>query len=236
MAFFDVFAKDKGTYFGNLIENKTKFKEFKYISRFLKHRSIDILEIGPGQGKLANIFIKNGFTNYDVVEPNDLMRSNLISLGVRSAKNYCIPKLNEADETYDLIIITDVFEHLNDFKEGDFFITEAHRVLRKSGKLFVLSPDYIDWRKDFWNCDPSHNLVTTLRRLKMLYRDHNFKILSYKYTYAFLDGIIGYVIGKFVKLITCRSTGNSLESKIYKLRLTFLRRFSIIGKKRSKDV
>ena len=39
-------------------------------------------EIGPGHGELASRFIEAGFSNYDVVEPNDLMRSGLQQAGV----------------------------------------------------------------------------------------------------------------------------------------------------------
>jgi SAM-dependent methyltransferase len=231
MAFFDVFATGSGTFLGNFIEDKTKLKELRYISKFISNKNIEILEVGPGQGKLSKLFIANGYTNYDVVEPHDLMRNNLLSAGVRNARNYSIPELKEKDESYDLIIISDVFEHLNDFKEGFLFISEAYRVLKKGGKLFVLSPDCNDWKMDFWNCDPSHNLVTTVRRLMVLYHDSKFKIIDYKYTYACFDGLFGFLSGKFVKLITFWSSGNSLDCKPYKLRLTFLRRFSIIGEK-----
>jgi len=231
MAFFDVFATGNSTFLGNFLEDKTKEKEFRYISGFLKDKKLEILEIGPGQGKLSKFFISNGYTNYDVVEPHDLMRNNLLSAGVRKAMSYSIPELQEKDESYDLIIVSDVFEHLNDFKEGFLFISEAYRVLKKGGKLFILSPDCNDWKMDFWNCDPSHNLVTTVRRLMVLYHDSKFKILDYQYNYACFAGLSGYLIGKFVKLITFWSSGNSLDSKPYKLRLTFLRRFLIIGEK-----
>jgi 2-polyprenyl-3-methyl-5-hydroxy-6-metoxy-1,4-benzoquinol methylase len=123
MAFYNYFVTNKATGLGSLIELKTKEKEFQYIKKYLNHNS-EILEIGAGKGILANIFIKNGFKNYDIVEPNDILRNKLIDKeGIRYAKNYFIPNLQEEDAFYDLIVLTHVFEHLNDCKEAKKFIS-----------------------------------------------------------------------------------------------------------------
>jgi len=241
MAFYDHFAKSKATGLGSLIELKTKEREFNYITKYLNKDS-EILEIGAGQGILANIFTQNGFNNYDVVEPNDIMRNNLTNGGgIRQAKNYFIPNLQEEDASYDCIMLTHVFEHLNDCNEAKKFMSEVHRVLKPKGLVFIVCPDYMDWAKDFHGCDFTHNNITTVRRVMELFVGENLETVTHKYTYACFEGLFGYLVSRLVKLATFWTRGNCLEPchnisayidiKAYKLRLTFSRNFSIIGQK-----
>lgn len=231
MGYFDHFAKSKPTRFGKIIEDRTIEKEFRIISRFMLNPELEILEIGPGKGGLAKKFIEMGYQNYDVVEPNVLMRDNFVRSGVRKIKNYEIPELKERDGSYDIIICCDVFEHLNDTKEAKLFISEVHRVLRKEGLIFILSPDYLDWGKDFFNCDFSHSNITSVRRVIQLFYNNNIATVHYNYFYSCFEGILGKNLNIAVKIITFFNKGNSLDSKLYKLRLTFLRRFIMIGRK-----
>lgn len=207
-------------------------RQFRFVVRHLStDRSIDILEIGPGHGELATRFMGSGFRDYDVVEPNDSLRAKLQSVGVRHAKSYLIPDLAEADGSYDLIVICDVFEHLNDAKEAQRFIAEAHRVLRPGGMLFVLSPDLMDWREDFYNCDFSHSNPTTVRRTLEMFHNQGLECVEFTYLYSCFGGPLGYLLNRLVKLSTFWTSGEDTDFKPYKLRLTFLRRFLVLGRK-----
>jgi len=202
MTFFDHFAKTDVTALGALIEFKTKENEFNYIAKFLNSGS-EILEIGAGQGILANIFSNNNFIHYDIVEPNDIMQNNLIQGGcVRHAKNYFIPGLLEEDSSYDLIILTHLFQHLNDCNEAKKCISEVRRVLKPNGLIFLVSPDYNDWKKDFHDCDFTHNYITTLRHVKELFLGEDIEIIGHKHTYACFESLSGYLISKIIKIAT----------------------------------
>jgi SAM-dependent methyltransferase len=233
MSYFDYFAKSRSTKIGGYLHGKKTTNEFKYILNILNNKSysMEILEIGPGKGDLAKLFLKCKFNNYDIVEPNDLMRNKLKQKGIRKGKNYMIPYLNEKNDSYDLIIISNVFEHLNDTSEAKIFISEVRRVLKKGGYIFILSPDILDWGLDFWNCDFSHSNPTSIRRTIQLFLNNNLKVISYKYTYSCFEGLLGYIINRIIKLFTFLAKGNYLNSKLYKLKLTFSRRFLIIGQK-----
>jgi SAM-dependent methyltransferase len=228
--YFDHFIGGKPTQIGDFLHHKKIVNEFKLINKFVQNSNIEILEIGPGKGDLAITFLKNGYVKYDIVEPNDIMRSELVKVGVRSAKNYMVPELREKDGSYDLIIASDVFEHLNSAKEAHLFISEAKRVLRKNGLLFILSPDYLDWKEDFFNCDFSHSNPTSIRRTMQLFYNSNITTVYWDYSYACFKGATGKLLNMAIKTITHFSKGNSLDSKPYKLRLTFLGRIRIIGK------
>ena len=228
MAFYDHFAFGQPTRIGLWLEQKAKENEYNYLKSFLPDdKNISILEIGPGKGLLAIIFMENGYKNYDIVEPNHIMNKNMIEKGVRKAGNYFIPRLQENDNSYDLIIATHVFEHLNDAKEADLFISEAKRVLRKEGMIFIVSPDYNNFKNDFFNCDYSHNYVTTLRRTMQIFANHRLRTLGFKYTYSCFQGMLGALLSKIVKLATFWCHGNSIDSKPYNLRLTFSKCFAI---------
>lgn len=234
MSYFDHFAQQDITIFGAALSAKENKNSFNYIIKHLsfKQKDIDILEIGPGRGNLAVLFMDKGYLNYDVVEPNDTMRDDLKKKGVRCAKNYLIPGLDEADQSYDLIILFDVFEHLHNTPEAQLFISEVHRVLKENGYIVIACPDLRDWGFDFWNCDYTHSNPTSVRRVSELLLNADMVTTSWKYTYSCFEGIFGYIVSRLVKLLTTFVNGESIHSKLYKLRLTFLRQFIIIGQAR----
>ena len=210
--------------------------QFAFLSRHLPGgRNVDILEIGPGHGEFAVRVMAAGYCNYDVVEPNPTLRAKLEALGVRNAKSYLIPDLSEADESYDAIIMCDVFEHLNDVREAHRFVSEAKRVLRKGGILFILSPDLMDWKEDFYNCDFSHSNPTTVRRTHEMFINEELATAGFQYAYSGFRGAIGYAVSRLVKILTSCARSEDLDNKLYKLRLTFLRRFMIVGRKDAHD-
>jgi len=155
----------------------------------------------------------------------------LLKQGVRSAKNYLVPHLKEADESYDVIIASDLVEHLNDAREAQIFISEISRVLRKNGIVAILSPDCLSWKEDFFNCDFSHSYVTTVRRMILLFYNHNIETLKFCYFSFFLTGVAAQVGSFLIKHLLFFAKGNQVDSKLYKLKLMFLRRFLIIGRK-----
>lgn len=232
MAYFDHFATSKSTGIGNWLTARAIEQQFRFLSAHLPvERKPEILEIGPGQGEFAARLMAGGYANYDVVEPNPTMRAKAESLGVRCVKSYLIPNLIEADDSYDAIILCDVFEHLNDARDAQRFVAEAKRVLRKGGILVILSPDFMDWKDDFYNCDFSHSNPTTVRRTHEMFLNERLATVAYVYSYSGFRGPVGSLLNHLVKMVTFWTSGEDLDFKLYKLRLTFLRHFMIIGKK-----
>jgi len=232
MAYFDHFATGTSTGIGDWLNRHAIDRQFHFLARYLPpERNPELLEIGPGQGEFATKLMAAGYKNYDVIEPNATLRAKLESLGVRRAKSYLIPELHEPDEAYDAIIVCDVFEHLNDTREAQRFVSEAKRVLRRGGILFILSPDFMDWAADFYNCDFSHSNPTTVRRTHEMFMNEDLATLAFSYTYSGFTGPLGFSLSKAIKALTSWCSGEDLDFKPYKLRLTFLRRFMIVGRK-----
>lgn len=230
MGYYDHFI-DKTTKTGDKLTLKSKRREFSIISGFLKDKNSRILEIGPGKGLLAKIFMTNGYTNYDVVEPNDRMREELKRMGVKRAESYLVPPLKEQDNSYDAVVLINTFEHLSGSEAASLMVKEANRVLKPNGILAIASPDYLVWGKDFFNCDYTHANITTLRRCTQLFGDNGFQTVKLGYLYAVGSGCMGAFLGFLVRALTVFSKGNHGRSKFYKLKLTFSRRIIAIGQK-----
>jgi SAM-dependent methyltransferase len=232
MAYFDHFATGTSTSVGDWLTRHAIEAQFRFLAAHLPvERDPEILEIGPGHGEFAERLISDGYRRYDVAEPNETLRAKLVHLGVRRAKNYLIPTLPEADASYDAILVCDVFEHLNDAREAQAFVKEAKRVLRPGGVLFILSPDLMDWKEEFYNCDFSHSNPTTVRRTHEMFINEGMQTAGFAYSYSGFTGPVGFILSKLVKVATFWTCGEDLDFKPYKLRLTFLRRFMIVGRK-----
>jgi SAM-dependent methyltransferase len=232
MSYFDHFAESRGTLLGNWLSRQSMRRQFAHIQRLLPNRASAILEIGPGQGELADLFCEAGYRDYTVVEPNTLMRDAMARRGFK-VKSYLIPRLDEVNSSYDALILFDVFEHLNDTSAAMTFIAEAARVLRLGGLLCILSPDYLHWGADFFNCDFSHSNITSVRRTLQLFHNHGLSMLEYAYFSSFVEGLPATLLSYAGRAGLMFVNTNGIDRKLYKLKLSLLRRFLIIGCKGS---
>ena len=232
MRFFGHFASGKPTAIGDWLTRKTIEQQFRFVrANMPSEREIDILEIGPGRGEFAAKFVESGYRNYDILEPDETLRQFCHRLPLRRVFTEIIPPLPGASCSYDLIIMCDVFEHMNDTAMALAVLKEIHRVLRPGGRFFVLCPDYNHWKADFFNCDFSHSNPTTVRRMNQLLFNLDFTPQATIYHYNFLTGFSGWFIGNVMKILTTPFSGSSMGSRFYSLRLCFLRRFLIIAQK-----
>jgi SAM-dependent methyltransferase len=158
------------------------------------------------------------------------MRRTLASKGI-TTRDYLVPPLAEAASSYDAIVLINVFEHLDDARQARLFIDEAWRVLRREGVLCIAAPDYLHWRQDFFNCDFSHNNVTSVRRTLQLFHNGGFRLLRYDYYSGFFTGALATAVSHLVRVGLSFADGNGIDKKLYKLKLTFLRRFILLGAK-----
>jgi SAM-dependent methyltransferase len=224
------FADQSTTSIGGWIKNHARQRQLAVIESFIPDTGKAILEIGPGFGELTQLFLAAGHDNYTVIEPNMAMRERLAAWDVKT-RDYLIPDLRETDESFDVIVLFDVFEHLNGTPEAQRFAAEAHRVLRPEGIICILSPDYLHWRYDFFNGDYSHSNITTVRRTLQLLHDHGFVVLEQAYFSGFFRGASATLVSYIFRLGLWFSVGNKIDSKLYKLKTTFLRSFLVIGAK-----
>ena len=114
---------------------EAKIRLFKDIGSQVKGRPLDILEVGPGDGR--NFPYYPAGSKLRIVEPNPNfhleLRKRIAELGSHLQVEEIVTDVAErlegvADESVDVYVMTYVICELNDVKET---LAQAHRVLRK---------------------------------------------------------------------------------------------------------
>jgi len=231
--FYDHFQKDKPTGLGNWISNAFAGKIFKYAGIEAGHI---ILETGPGRGVFADICLE-ARTEYFAVEPNRRMAE---SLEKRGAGVICamVPPLPEMDKQFDFAVMINVMEHMNSMQDALRITQQIREVLKPKGKFVICSPDYLNYRHNFFNCDFSHSYVVTRRRLNQLLISGGFINIRSCYLSGPVSGIAGMLISAIVSrmpfgFLNGAFPNSKIFHKLYKMQLTLSRKILILGEKQN---
>jgi SAM-dependent methyltransferase len=192
-----------------------------------------VLEIGPGRGEFAELCLERKL-EYHAVEPNAGLAESLRSRGVNvvCAK---VPPLPALDRKFDLAVMVNVMEHMNGLEQALGISCQIRRVLNPGGKFLIHCPDYLSWRLHFFNCDFSHNYVTSRRRLDQLLVNAGYEDIRSRYMSGPFIGVGAVILSAFAS----RMPFGALEamfarcpvcSRLYKLQLTLSRRVLILGR------
>ena len=231
-SFFNHYSKQgRPTEVGMKLVRGAAAKIFKFAQA---HKATSILEVGPGRGAFADLCLGRGI-DYLAIEANETMAKALEKKGARVIRT-TVPPLPSVDKDFDLAVIINVMEHLNSMRDALDVTSQVFKVLRPGGKFVVCSPDYLNWRRNFFNCDFSHNYVTTRRRLEQLLLNAGFGNIKCRYLSGPLTGLpcglasalAGIMPFGFLNAVAPNSR---LFYKLYKLQLTFLRNVIVIGQK-----
>jgi SAM-dependent methyltransferase len=197
-----------------------------------------VLEIGPGRGELAELCLARKL-EYHGVEPNAGLAESLRQKG---AEVVCarVPPLPALDRTFDLVVMVNVMEHMSGLEQALDTACQVLQVLKPGGKFLIHSPDYLSWRGHFFNCDFSHNYVTTRRRLDQLLVNAGYDGTRSCYMSGPLQGPAAVILSAVAARMPFGALeaiwpGCSLCSRLYKLQLTFSRRILILGHKGTAD-
>jgi SAM-dependent methyltransferase len=194
-----------------------------------------ILEIGPGRGEFAELCLGQKM-EYHAVEPNAGLAESLRRKG---ADVICarVPPLPALARSFDLVAMVNVMEHMNGLERALDIACQIRGVLKQGGKFLIHSPDYLSWRSHFFNCDFSHNYVTTRRRLDQLLVNAGYSGIRSGY----MSGPFRGAAAVLVSSIASRMPFGTLDalfpscpvcSRLYKVQLTFSRRVLILGHNR----
>ena len=124
--FFEKISKNQNNHWWY----KSRREIFLKILKQLKLKNPKILDYGSGAG--ANIeLLKKLSQNIDAFEPNTSMHLKLKSNGANIIK--------KIDKKYDLIVLTDVIEHVKNDRELLSSITDR---LNSKGFIFITAPAY----------------------------------------------------------------------------------------------
>lgn len=159
---------------------------FDYFLKFNLNKSVKILEVGCNYGSLIHNLYKSGYKNVYGIDIN----KNSINQGKRSykeikkrIKQYDGKKLPFKDESFDVILMFDVIEHVPNIKS--FLKNEVYRVLRKKGNFIFQTPNKIiniPWeiinQKSFTKWKDYHCSLQTLSSLKRILEFSKFKEIT----------------------------------------------------------
>ncbi|MHC4439578.1 MAG: hypothetical protein ACYS3S_19650 [Planctomycetota bacterium] len=100
----------------------------------------------------------------------------------------------------------------------------------------ICSPDYLNYRHNFFNCDFSHSYVTTRRRLKQLLVSGGFGNIRSCYVSGPISGVSGMIISAIVSrmpfgFLNGAFPNSKIFHKLYKMQLTLSRKVLILGEK-----
>lgn len=133
-----------------------------------------ILEIGPGHGHFARAIAALGH-RYDAIEPSGMFRRALQAQGFKASAEP-VPPIEREDGAYDLVYASMVLENLPTSAEAAHFALEARRVLKPTGKLVLVFPDFMTWGSFFFDEHYTHSFVTTPRRVTHLLTTQGFSV------------------------------------------------------------
>ncbi|MBI2833066.1 MAG: class I SAM-dependent methyltransferase [Acidobacteria bacterium] len=136
----------------------------------------DLLEIGPGQGSLAAAAVAAGW-RYRGVEASPLLADELRARGLDVIQAWT-PPIPAAERSADVVYADQVLEHMPGIDAARELVSEARRVLRPNGILFIVVPDFLKERGFFFDIDYTHNFVTTERRVRQLLYDGGFDVVQ----------------------------------------------------------
>lgn len=98
-------------------------------------------------------------------------------------------KIPYEDESFDFVFIKSVIEHI---RNTDLFLSEIRRVLKKGGKVIILTPDY-QRQKDFFFDDYTHVKPFTRKSLEMALLLNSFKVKKCDWFFYYRAIWEGYV-------------------------------------------
>jgi len=231
--FYNHFHQDSPTGIGSRIAVAFSNKIFRYV-KIEPHQSV--LEIGPGRGVFADICLEKGI-EYFAVEPNEQMAASLEKRGANVVRAM-VPPLPELDKEFDVVVMINAMEHVDSMQDALQLTGQIRDVLKPKGKLVICSPDYLNLRHNFFNCDFSHNYVTTRRRLRQLLLSAGFENIKSCYLSGPLTGFICFIVSAFAGRLPFGTLNawfpdNKVFYKLYKIQLTFSRKVLILAEKTS---
>jgi len=209
--------------YGNFEANKRFLKELGILKKNQK-----ILEIGSGKGTMVNYLLKKEF---------NIIGTEINPKWIKEAKNIYgkLPihemsgeELRFKDNSFDIVISFDVFEHIPNSNKHLF---EVRRVLKSGGYYILQTPNKltnIPWEilqsRNLFKWRKEHCSLQTRSQLKRRLEKHNFQVRFFDdipivnaFTINKVKKALGIFGVKLLKLTQSRYYPKSLRTNMYVL-------------------
>jgi SAM-dependent methyltransferase len=233
--FYKWFSERRLTRFGGARRLRIERSRLELLARHTATRG-DLLEIGPGAGTLVDPITAMGW-RYRAIEASPTLAAQLRQRGVDVTEAW-VPPFPVPDGSCDVLYADQVLEHMSGIDAARAFATEAFRVLRPGGTVFIVVPDYLKERTFFWDVDYTHNFVTTERRVRQLLGDHGFTVERVVRSIGTSTGVARDLLAACSMLANIpgldplsRYTGT--EDLLFRVRKNFFETLTFVGRKAS---
>ncbi len=124
----------------SLKENAYGFrKRFDFISGLIEqHKPANVLDVGCGTGEFLTVPLAERFPEVQFVGIDSDAASILFARGKNRLPNLSFPDAPPADEYFDLVIASEVLEHV---EQPDQFLAELRSYLAERGKIVITTPN-----------------------------------------------------------------------------------------------
>lgn len=187
MAFYEHYASRSRIGLGVKTKLYQARRIFSLAFEFSEKHLKTVLEIGPGDGYIADLSVQNNCTYLGLEGSNSVARS--LSAGGHNIKECFVPPLPQDIGGFDVCYMLHVIEHMKDMDTATKLISDIRVHLNSDGVLVVACPDYMRWKQYFYDCDYTHSLPFTKRRLRQLLINEGFDI---SYESIYIGPFFGY--------------------------------------------
>jgi SAM-dependent methyltransferase len=191
MAYYDFYQERKVSTVGRALNQRFAHIVAAAVTGHIDSRSPRIVEIGTGEGRIADLLQING--EYIGYEPSPSLAHRATERGL-TVRQEAVPPLREDDGTVDAVVLSHVLEHVDGYRAAAALFTEIKRVLRPGGCTVLVAPDFKDMGGVFFDVDYSHNFVTTPNRVIQMARDTGFRIETRRFIYGALPRFPGMIL------------------------------------------
>jgi SAM-dependent methyltransferase len=159
------------------------------------------LEFGPGKGHFARAVLSLGW-KYCAIDGSPSVLKLLKEDGIEVIQAFVPPMPKEAGGGYDLVLMEHFIEHMDSPASARELVDSVHQSLSPNGLIFIVAPDFLVHRSNFWDCDYTHSFVTTVQRLRQLLIDCNFEVRYTGYeTLGIQNTLMTWFISELANLI-----------------------------------
>ena len=156
-----ILFEDRVTDQERILDTYNKFLKF-FSHDEIKSNSL-VLDLGSGDSSFLKACKKRN------INVNDLDKS-------KDAINFEVDKINYEDNFFDFVCLNSVIEHI---REPKLLLNEIYRILKKNGKLLIISPNCSYALQKFYH-DPTHMHPYTDISIKKILTLYNFKQINVK--------------------------------------------------------
>ena len=233
MAFYDHFFSHPGSVPGLWIVRRQNENLFSSVRAHLPESPVRLLEIGVGKGDFAVICRHHGI-EYHGIEPNIGQAEKLKGDGF-AITSTLVPPVPFETHAFDVVYCAHLLEHMESLTRVQQLVVEVGRVLEPRGLFALVSPNFNDWRREFYD-DYTHSYPTTPRRVSQLFSNNGFEILQIVLFNAFFFGKARLLVKYLNRLYPWQFFDTCLGRFFHKdfffnIKPTFNENFLIIGRK-----